>query len=68
MNITDGSNGCEDGFYVDHSTYSAGKGRGRLGYVEPGEFRDVIPLPPLSNITVSLLDIALKKVQENYIN
>jgi len=53
VNITDGSSECPVGVYVDHSLHSRRIGRGRIGYVEPGEFRDVITLPPLSNITVS---------------
>ena len=32
---------------------SAKGGPGALGYVQPGEFRDVINVPPQANITVS---------------
>ena len=43
---------CASGTYVDHAQHSARGGRGTIGYVEPGEFRDVLTVPPLSNITV----------------
>ena len=38
-----------------HNKKSEEKGPNTLGYVPIGDFRDVIVVPPLANITVSLL-------------
>lgn len=53
ITIVDGSSGCSPFHVVNDKKFSAKGGRGTLGYVEPGEFRDVIMVPPLANITVS---------------
>jgi len=37
---------------LGHDQRSAVGGPGTLGYVEIGEFRDIILVPPLANITV----------------
>lgn len=47
-----GSAPCKPHEVVNHREHAARGGRGTLGYVEPGEFRDVVMVPPLSNITV----------------
>jgi len=47
-----GSMPCNPGFVVDHSIHSTRNIPGTVSYVEPGEFRDGIFVPPLSNITV----------------
>ena len=41
---------------VRHDERAKAGGPGTLGYVEPGDFRDVIMVPPLSNITVSKIN------------
>ena len=52
VEFVDGSKKCEVGQVVRHDKRAKAGGPGTLGYVEPGDFRDVIMVPPLSNITV----------------
>ena len=44
---------------MDHSIHSTLPISGTIGYVSPGEFRDTLMVPPLSNITVNSLSIIL---------
>ena len=52
LSVLNGSSPCNPGTVVDHSEHSTRDVPGTLGYVTPGEFRDGINVPPLSNITV----------------
>lgn len=41
--------------YLGHEKHYISQGIGTIGYAHVGEWRDVILVPPLSNITVSKL-------------